>query len=806
MRDGSSGYQHRVLGKPLRRVEDERLLRGVGSYVADLDLEGAAWVTYVRSSEAHARLVAVRTEAAASMPGVLAVVTAADVGLPPLAPALPVLEQRMTRPWLADGVVRFVGEPVAAIVSETREQGVDAAELVEVDYDWLDPVPDAETADRGKALLFPEIGSNVAFRVGEGEDSKSNAALFDGCEVVVRQRQVIQRLAPCPLEGRAAAAVWDWDGGGAGARTPSAGSDGAAGQADALQPKLTFWISTQRPHEVQPMLAASLGIDPSRVRVRVPEVGGGFGAKGNPYPEELLLAWLARRVGRPLRWVETRSESMLGLSHGRAQVQDLELGGRRDGTLLAYRVRVLQDCGAYLRFSAFLPARVRQLACGNYVIPKVEAGGRSLVTSTVPVGPYRGAGRPEATMAIERAIDLFAAEIGMDPVAVRRRNLIAADAFPWTTATGAVYDSGDYQTALDLVLAAGGYQEARAEQARRRERGGPKQLGVGVAMYVEVAGGGQHLSEYGAVEVTRDGGAVVRTGSCATGQGHETTWAMIASEQLGIPVERITVVRGDTAEVARGEGTVGSRSTQSGGVAVHRAAVAVRERAVELAAGLLEASPEDVVLDHDAGRFHLAGAPTVGHTWAELAASVGDAGRAAGDGDRRLAAEVDLDDGALTYPSGAYLAVVEVDTETGQVRLERLVAVDDAGNIINPLLAEGQLHGSIAQGVAAALYEEFRYDDAANPLSGTLQVYGPPTAADLPAFELVELETPSPRNDLGVKGLGEAGCIGAPPAVLGAVVDALAPLGVRHLDMPATPQRVWGAIQAAQRGERPSAD
>src|SRR6266516_6968232 len=436
--------------------------------------------------------------------------------------------------------------------------------------------------------------------------------------------------------------------------------------------------------------------------------------------------------------------------------------------------------------------------CGNYRIPRVEAGGRSLVTSTVPVGPYRGAGRPEATMAIERAIDLFAAEAGLDPVEVRRRNLVSADAFPWTTATGAVYDSGDYQRALDLVLEAGGYQAARAEQARRRERGGPLRLGIGVALYVEVAGGGEHLSEYGAVEVTRDGAAVVRTGSCATGQGHETTWAMIASEQLGIPVERITVLRGDTAEVARGAGTIGSRSTQSGGVAVHRAAVALRERAVELAAGLLEASPEDVVLDRDAGRFHLAGAPTVSRTWAELAAASDRGGS-----NSRLAAEVDLDDGALTYPSGAYLAVVEVDTDTGQVRLRRLVAVDDAGNILNPLLAEGQLHGSIAQGVAQALYEEFRYDDDANPLSGTLQVYGPPTAADLPAFDLVELETPSPRNDLGVKGLGEAGCIGAPPAVLGAVVDALAPLGVRHLDMPATPERVWQAIRAARRAGPP---
>ncbi|HYY78406.1 MAG TPA: xanthine dehydrogenase family protein molybdopterin-binding subunit, partial [Actinomycetes bacterium] len=540
------GGDGRVLGRPLRRLEDERLLVGAGRYVADLDLGGAAHVTYARSSEAHAR-VAVDTGAAAAAPGVLAVVTAADLDLAPIPPAMPAFNQAMVRPWLADRVVRFVGEPLAAVVSETREQGVDAAELVAVDYDWLEPVAGVETADEGTVLLFPEAGSNVAFRA---EEPRPDPALFDGCEVVVRQRQVVQRLAPCPLEGRAAAAAWGEDG------------------------RLTFWVSTQAPHRVRDALARALGVPPARVRVRCPEVGGAFGSKGSPYPEELLLAWLARRVGRPLRWVETRSESMLGLTHGRAQVQQVALGGRRDGTLLAYRLQVLQDCGAYPRFAAFLPSRARQLASGAYAIPRVEAGGRSLVTTTVPVGPYRGAGRPEATMAIERAVDLFAAEVGMDPAELRRRNLVAGDAFPWTTATGTVYDSGDYRRALELALEVGGYAGARAEQASRRAAGGPRQLGVGLSSYVEVSGGGPG-GEYGAVEVTPAGGGLVRTGSSASGQGHRTTWAMLASEQLGIPVERIEVVAGDTDRVARGTGTMGSRSAQTGGLAVHRAATAL---------------------------------------------------------------------------------------------------------------------------------------------------------------------------------------------------------------------------------------
>jgi aerobic carbon-monoxide dehydrogenase large subunit len=746
------------LGSPMRRVEDARLLVGAGRYVADLDLGDALAVSWVRSTEPHARLTGVRTAAAAASSGVVMVVTAADLDLGPLPvpPQLADLGQELRRPWLAGDVVRFVGEPIAAVVAQTRGQAEDAAELVEVDYQWLAPVPDAETAARDEVLLFPEAGTNTAFTL----EQPPSADLFDDCEVVITQRHVIPRLAPCPLEGRAAAAVWDDD-------------------------RLTFWVSTQAPHRMRDALAAGLGLDPARVRVRCPEVGGAFGAKGAPYPEELLVAWLARRAGRPLRWVESRSESMLGLHHGRGQVQTVTLGGRRDGTLLAYRLEVLQDCGAYPRFALSL-ARARQLACGAYTIPRVEVGGRSVVTTTVPVGPYRGAGRPEPALAIERTVDRFAAEIGMDPAELRRRNLVPSGAFPHTTATGTTYDSGDYRRALDLALEVGEYQRARRTQARWRARGGPVQLGIGLSVYVEVAGGGP--GEHGAVTVTPTGRAVVRTGSSASGQGHETVWAMLASEQLGIPAGQVEVVHGDTGRVARGVGTMASRSAQTGGLAVHRAAAAVVRQARELAAGLLEASPDDVQLDRAAGRFHLAGAPEVGHAWAELAA-------AAGGG---ISAEADIGEAPPTFPSGACLAVVTVDLETGLVRVVRFVGVDDAGRVLNPLLAEGQLHGGVAQGIGQALYEEFRYDQDGNPLTGTLQAYGLPGATELPSFELAGLESPSPLNELGVKGLGEAGAIGAPPAVLNAVVDALAPLGVRHLDLPATPERVWRAVTAAR--------
>lgn len=786
-----------ILGNRVARTEDLRLLSSGGSYVADLDLPGAAWVVYIRSTTAHGRIRRLDGAEARAAPGVLDVVTGADVDLAPLPPAMDCFHPGMVRPWLAGDVVRYVGEAVAAVVAETRAQAMDAAELVVVDYDPAPAVVDPEAALSGDVLLWPELGTNVAYSLGQPDDP----TLFEGCEVVIRQRITNQRVAPCPLEGRSVAARWEPDS------------------------RLSLWASTQAPHGLRDGLAQRLGLDAGQVRVVAPDVGGGFGAKGSPYPDEILVAWLARRVKRPLRWVETRSESMVALGHGRGQVQYAELGGSRDGRAEAYRLTVVQDAGAYPDIGAFLPELTRVMLTGVYDIARVGFSSRSVVTTTTPTVAYRGAGRPEAAAAVERAMDCFAAELGMDPAEVRRRNLVPSRAFPFTTPTGTTYDSGDYAGALDRVLEAAGYAGLRRDQQHRRQAGSQRQLGIGMSVYVEITNGVPG-GEFGSVEVHPDGTATVLTGTSPHGQGHDTAWSMLVSEALGLPMEAITVVHGDTDRVARGIGTFASRSLQTGGVAARQAAAAVVERARSLAADLLEADPADVVLDPEGRRFHVAGAPASpdrSRSWAELAAAASDGGSAgrdhegrvlagvrdqpaAGGGstrtrlpEGRLAAEVDFEPPGATFPFGAHLAVVEVDTETGRVVVQRLVAVDDAGKLVNPLLAEGQVHGGLAQGVAQALMEEVRYDEDGNPLTASLADYSFVTAADLPSFETIHMETPTPLNELGAKGIGESGTIGSTPAVHNAVVDALSHLGVRHVDMPTTPERVWRAITSATR-------
>ncbi len=745
-----------ILGNRVVRKEDPKFLTRGGTYVDDLDIEGVARVTFVRSTYAHALIRSIDVEEARGAPGVVAVVTAGDIGLDPVPLDMPLFNDNMHQQWLAADVVRYVGEPVVAIVSETQAQGTDAAELVFVDYEPLAAVVDPEAALAGSTILHPEAGTNIAFDLQFGRDE----ALFDDCEVVVRRRIVNQRVAPCPLEVRAAAARWEDDG------------------------RLTQWASTQAPHAVKDQLAQTYGLFEDEVHVISPDVGGAFGAKTGIFPDELLIAWLARRVGRPLKWIETRSESMLALGHGRAQIQDIEIGGSRDGAITAYRLTVLQDSGAYPRFGAVLPFMTRTMASGTYTIPKVEFNSRSVVTSTTPVSSYRGAGRPEATAAIERAMDLFATEIGMDPAEVRRRNLVPADAFPFSTPTGATYDVGDYGRALELALETSGYGELRKEQARRRDAGELRQLGIGLSVYVEITNGVPG-GEFAAVEMRDDGTALVRTGTSPHGQGHVTAWAMLASEALGLPIEAIEVVHGDTDVVPRGGGTMGSRSLQVGGVATHQAAEQLVDKARELAAKLLEADPADVVLDKVGQRFHVAGTPAVSKSWGELAREAEPGG---------LSGQADFTPSGATFPFGAHIAVVEVDTETGEVTLERLVAVDDAGRILNPLLAEGQIHGGLAQGAAQALLEEVRYDENGNPVTGNLADYAFVSAAELPSFETVTMETPTTINELGAKGIGESGSVGSTPAVQNAVVDALSHLGVRHVDMPATPERVWLAI------------
>lgn len=752
-----------ILGNRVLRTEDPTFLTVGGTYTADLDdplLDGALHVTYVRSMVAHGTITDIDLAEARQSPGVVAAYSSEDLtDMPPLPLAVPLLDPRQGRPVLATDKVRFVGEPLAVIVSETPEAGADAAESVWAEIDFLPAVLTPDDALAGDTLLFEEKGDNISLDLSFGEDD----APFDACEVVVEERLHNQRVAGCPLEVRAAAAVWDGD-------------------------RLVHFGSTQAPHGVKATLQEWYGLDETQVRVKTPDVGGGFGPKIGAYAEEVLLGWIAKQLGRPVRWVETRSENMVGMGHGRGQWQTVKLGGTRDGKVQAYRLNLVQDSGAYPALGAFLSFMTRTMTSGVYDIPEVQFNAKSIVTNTTPIVAYRGAGRPEATAAIERAMDLFAAEIDMDPAEVRRANLIPSDAFPFTTPTDTVYDVGDYERSLDLALDAAGYAELRAQQAERRAANDPVQLGIGVSVYVEVTAGPQAGEEFGRVVVHPDGTATAYTGSSSHGQGHDTSFAMLVTDALGIPLEKVTVSHGDTDEVARGVGTFGSRSLQLGGSAIHEASGLVVDKAREIAAELLEADPADLELDVAGGAFHVAGTPAVSRSWAEVAAAAGPDG---------IEAETDFKSASPTFPFGAHVAVVEVDTETGLVRLQRIVTCDDAGTVLNPMIVEGQRHGGIAQGVAQALYEHMQYDDEGNPVTGNLADYTMISSTELPSFELVTMETPTPLNPLGAKGIGESGTIGSTPAVQSAVCDALSGLGIRHVDMPCTPERIWEAIRAA---------
>jgi carbon-monoxide dehydrogenase large subunit len=744
-------------------VEDARLLVGASRYVADLDLPDVLTVTYVTSTAAHAEIGAIDVSAARAVPGVVEVVTGADLDVGPLPALNPAYPDAMLRPLLATGRVRFVGEPVAAIVAETATAGADAAALVEIEYNPLKVLVDPETAARDAELLFPEAGTNIVMRQQGG---RNEPGATTGGDVVVRARFVNQRVAPAPLEGRAGASRWEQNG------------------------RLTHWSSCQGAHPVRAVIAGLYGLPPDQIRVIAPDVGGSFGAKARPYPEELLLPWLARRAGRPVRWVSPRSSDMVGLGHARAQVQTVEIAGHRDGTISSVTAHILSDAGAYPLVAPILAANTGRLLGGAYRIPALTWTAEAVVTNTTPVVSYRGAGRPEAGALIERAVDLFAAEIGLDPVELRRRNLLRPQDFPYLAPTDVTYDSGDYQRALALALDHVGYDALRAEQAERRARGDSKLPGIGVAVFVDRTAGVAG-SEYGAVELRPDGTIRVRTGSSPYGQGHHTAWAMIVADRTGLPLDRIEVVHGDTDVVPRGGVTGGSRSAQKAGSAVAEAAGALVAASRDVAAEMLEAAAEDVVLTtSEGGRFHVAGTPAVSVGWVDIAAHRGA---------DPLACEADFDGAGPTFPFGAYVAVVTVDAETGGVSLDRMVTVDDAGTILNPLLALGQVHGGVAQGVGQALFEEMVYDDEGNPLTSTLADYAVISASELPSFECDLTETPSPHNPMGVKGIGESGTIGAPPAVQNAVVDALSHLGIRHIDMPASPERVWSAIRNANR-------
>ncbi len=760
-----------ILGNRVVRLEDPTLLTGAGKYVDDLVANGTTHVAFVRSPVAHGAIRSVDVEDARSMPGVLAVYHAGgdDLGLAPFQ-GFPMLPETFNRPVFARDTVRFVGDVIAAVVAETAAQAEDAAGAVVVD---IDPLPAIVKASDGLApdapQLFPEAGSNVCFATSQGVDEDPLA----DADVVAEVRMVSQRLAGAPMEPNGCLAVPGEPGGG-----------------------ISCWISHQAPHSVHPAIAAAVGLDPALVRVVCPWVGGGFGPKAAMYVEYLVAAVAATRLGRPVKWVETRSEDMITLVHGRDYEMSAKLGLTSDGRIVGLDASVVANAGAYPALGAVLPMLTQMMIVGVYDIPKVRFQGTTVVTNTTPIGAYRGAGRPEATQLIERVMDVAADRLGIDPAELRRRNFLDPASFPLTTTSGGAYDSGDYAKALDAVLQAAGYKQLREEQDRRRKSADRVQLGIGVSAYVEVTAPlGLHV-EYGAVEVHEDGTASMSVGTSVHGQGHHTAFAMVASEVLGIPMERIRLVNSDTAAVPRGSGTMGSRSLQTAGNAVRAASIEVLGRARQIAAHLLEASPDDIVVGVDG--LHVAGVPTTSVGWSDLASASKDAsklpeGLEAGP----LRYEGDFDGGNSTFPFGAHVSVVEVDTETGGVRIRRHIAVDDCGRILNPLLVNGQQHGGIAQGAAQALFEWFQYDQDGNPLTATLMDYLVPAATELPSFEVSNTETDSPRNPLGAKGIGESGTIGSTPAIHNAVVDAVSHLGIDHIDMPCTPERVWRAIQAS---------
>lgn len=762
-----------LVGAKVLRKEDPRLLTGTGSFVDDLAPVDGAFASFVMSTEAHARIESIDVRAALAVDGVLAVYTAADFAdHPDLPGGLPDLE----RPVLARNRVRFVGEPVAVVVADDRYAAADGVQAVEVEYDPLPVVTTIADATAPDATaLHASHGSNVATVVPMLDDLERE---LGRCDQRADLHLVNQRCAAVPIEPLACLADWGVDG-------------------------LTVWATFQAPHHLRNYLATWLDLPQTRCRVIAPDVGGGFGSKIVWYPELFVAPLLSKWLRRPVKFAQTRTEAMLQMAPGRDQEHDVTVGFDHDGRIRALRLVVTQNVGAYPDPTGVgLPVLTTWMAAGAYKIPDVQTSFRTVTTNTTPVAAYRGAGRPEAAYTIERVVDLVARRTGLDPALVRRRNFVPASAFPYETHNEAVvYDSADFDAALDECLRLLDYDAVRAEQAERRNDPDAPLLGIGLSCWLEIAGFGPngslegfgHLAswESAQVRIQPDGSALVFAGSSPHGQGHETVFAQIASDELGIAFDRIEVRTGDTATVLQGIGTMGSRGVPTSGSAVKVASQRVLDRAKKIAAHLLEASEHDLEVADDA--FNVRGSPGKKVGWSDVAwASF-----------QPLAIPPELQAGSLeerlfqespnfSYPSGAYGCVIEIERSTGRATIRDMVLVDDCGTVINPLLAEGQVHGGVAQGIAQSLFEEVQYDpDTGQLVTATLLDYLAPSAADLPEYVAGRINTPCPNNPLGAKGIGESGAVGAPPAVINAVVDALAEFGVEHIDMPATPRKVW---------------
>jgi carbon-monoxide dehydrogenase large subunit len=750
------------IGRARLAIEDERLVRGAGRYVGDARLAGAVHLAFVRSVHAHARVTSVDTSAAAAAPGVVAVLTSNDLPLRSAAsgqPA-PVDMRAKPQPLLAGEIVHCLGEPIAVVVADSEAAATDAAALVVVEYQPLPVVSGLDGAIADDApLVHPQFGTNVGFTLRRGTGDVD--AAFAEADLVVSLRIPIPRIAAVPLEPLGIAIDWDQSG-----------------------PNVTVWCTTQAPWRIHAALAGALGLPPEQVRVIAPDVGGGFGVRGPVYVEYVVAAHVARRLGRSVKWQATRREDFLVTVGSRETLVEASLAARRDGRFLGLRARGWLNLGAYAT-TLVGSHRLVTLLTGAYAIPVASVEISGVYTNTGPTGPYRGAGRPEAAFVIERLVDEMARALGIDPAELRRRNFVAPDAFPYRNALETTYDSGNYVAALDRALHLIRHDRPTATIA------GSELVGVGIVSYVEPTGGGWESAR---VRVEADGKITAISGSVPQGQAHATTFGQIVADRLGVRFEDVSVRQGDTADGLPGIGTFASRSTALGGGGLAVVADEVYERGRKIAAHLLEAAPEDVV--GRAGRFTVVGVGDRSVSWADVAAASRGGNlpaEVAGDLDARTR----FDMGSEAFAAGTCVAVVAIDPRTGAVRLRRLALVHDCGTAINPRLVEAQLHGGLTQGAGEALGEWLRYDESGQLVAGSLMDYWLPHADDLPSFELVTAETPSPLNRLGAKGVGEAGTIAAPVAILHAALDALRPLGVRHLDLPLTPERVWQAIRDA---------
>ena len=762
----------KLVGAKVKRREDPRLIRGLGQYVDDINLPNTLHVAILRSPHAHARIKSIETDAARRHPGVVAVVTGAEIkdqiGTLPTSGGNETL--RVPKHYvLAVDKVCHVGEGIAAVVAEKRYTAPDALDLIRVEYEPLPVVSDPEKAlAPGSPVIHSEWPDNVAFRSDLKHGNLAKA--FKEADKIITQRLVHQRLAPIAIEPRGVLAHY-------------LSSD----------KELTVWSSTQIPHMLKSHLSQMLKLSEQQVRVIAPEVGGGFGSKLNVYAEEGLLGYLALKLNRPVKWTEGRRENIQATIHGRGQVGDVEAAVKKDGTILGLRYKVIADIGAYHQlFTPAIPPFTGLMLSGCYKIPAISIDLTAAFTNKMSTDAYRGAGRPEATYVIERMVDRIAQELRIDPVKVRKKNFPKPAEFPFKTATGVAYDSGNYQPALNKALKIVGYEKLRRDQKRFRSQ--RRYLGIGLSTYVEIcAMGPKGMWEYGKVEVEPTGKVRALSGASPHGQGQETSFAQIVADQLGVEMDDIMVIHGDTAAVAKGIGTFGSRATAVGGIAIYQAAEKVKEKARELASHFLEVDADDLVFSD--GRFSVKGVPKKGLTVQQIAQEAYRAKNLPKKMEPRLSAESMFEPSNFTFPFGTHICVVEVEPQTGKIGIKKYVAVDDCGKVINPLLVDGQIQGGIVQGLGQALYEEVVYDENGQLLTGSLMNYALPRAADLPRLNLTRTETPTPVNPLGIKGIGEAGTIGSTPAVVNAVVDALAPFGVTHIDMPLTPQKIWSLCQ-----------